>query len=45
MNTDKALKGNPSLAGGEGVIRDSTGSWITRFTVNLGYCSSILVEL
>lgn len=40
VNTDKASKGNLGLAGDEGMIRDSTGSWLTGFVVNLDFYSS-----
>lgn len=44
VNTDGTTKGNLDLAGGGGVIRDSTRSWLVGFTVNLDYCSSVLAE-
>lgn len=45
VNIDGVSKGNPGLVGGGGVIRDSTGSWLIGFPVNLGNCFSILAKL
>ena len=45
MNTDGATKGNPGLAGGGGVVRDSRGRWINGFSRNIGYATSMTAEL
>lgn len=45
VNTNGASKGNPSLATGGAAIRDSAGSWLTGFAVNLGVCSSVVAEI
>ena len=34
---DGYSKGNPSVAGSGGFIRDSLGSWIGGFAINIGY--------
>jgi len=45
LNVDGASKGNPGAAGAGGIIRDQFGNWITGFTLNLGYCTSVKAEL
>ena len=44
LNTDGAMKGS-GYAGAGGLIRDSNGNWLMGFTVNLGMCSVLSVEL
>lgn len=45
LNTDGSSKGNPGLAGGGGVIRDSLGRWCSGFVINIGICSAADAEL
>lgn len=45
LNTDGASRCNPGLATEGGVIRQSDGSWISSFAVNIGICSAPLAEL
>ena len=43
LNTDGSSKGNPSLAGGGGVIRD--WRWCSGFMINIGVCVAVDAEL
>ena len=45
LNTDGSSFGNPGLAGGGGVIRDSSGSWLGGFSRHLGHNTSVQAEL
>jgi ribonuclease HI len=45
LNTDGSSLGNPGLAGGGGVIRDSSGSWLGGFSRYLGHTTSVQAEL
>lgn len=44
-NTDGARRGNPSLSGGRGVIRDSNGSLIYAFSSFFGDGSNTMAEV
>jgi hypothetical protein len=41
LNTDGASLGNPGIAGGGGLIRDSDGSWVGGFAQAIGYTISV----
>ena len=41
LNTDGCSKGNPGIAGGGGVIRDSLGRWLGGFLVHIGTCDAL----
>jgi ribonuclease HI len=45
LNTDGASLGNPGIAGGGGLIRDSDGSWVGGFARAIGYTTSVQAEL
>jgi hypothetical protein len=45
LNTDSASLGNPGLAGGGGVILDSSGSWIGGYSRAIGITTSVRFEL
>ncbi|CAL1395909.1 unnamed protein product [Linum trigynum] len=45
INVDGAAKGEQSLAGAGGVIRDVSSSWVRGFVSRLGSCSAALAEL
>ena len=45
LNTDGAVKTNPSTAGAGGVIRGARGEWVLGFSEHLGYCSILKAEL
>lgn len=45
LNTDGSSLGNPSLAGGGGVIQDEEGNWIVGFARNIGITTSFQAEL
>ncbi|OMO67570.1 hypothetical protein COLO4_30096 [Corchorus olitorius] len=45
MNTDGASHGNPSLAGAEGIIRDSQGHFVLGFQKQIGLATSTAAEL
>ncbi|KAL3527980.1 hypothetical protein ACH5RR_012636 [Cinchona calisaya] len=45
LNTDDSSWGNPSIAGGGGVIRNSLGEWIVGFSRQLGVASNNLAEV
>lgn len=44
LNTDSTFKGNLSLAGGGGLIRDFAGVWLLGFVVHIGFCSLVATE-
>uniref|UniRef100_A0A2N9GG55 RNase H type-1 domain-containing protein n=1 Tax=Fagus sylvatica TaxID=28930 RepID=A0A2N9GG55_FAGSY len=45
LNTDGSVLGDPGLAGGGGVIRDSLGNWIGGFSRSIGITSCVQAEL
>ncbi|KAL2925606.1 hypothetical protein RDABS01_000052 [Bienertia sinuspersici] len=45
LNCDGAAKGSPGVAGGEGVIRDCTGMFVTTFSANFRRCIAFQDEL
>lgn len=45
VNTDGAAKGNQGIEACGGLIRDESESWIIRFVVHIGICSSFIAEL
>lgn len=45
VNTDAVSKGNPGLAGGAGLARDSTGKLIGGLTFKCGRCEALTAEL
>ena len=44
LNTNGASSGNPSKAGGGGLIRDCDGKWIKGFLRSTGHVSSFSAE-
>ena len=45
LNTDGSAIGNPRLAGVRGLLRNSSGEWISGFSLHLGITSNNMVEL
>ncbi|CAL8164777.1 unnamed protein product [Prunus armeniaca] len=45
VNIDGSKINSSGLIGAGGLLRDSCGSWIKGFSVNLSYCSIIEAEL
>lgn len=45
LNTDGVSKGNPGIAGGGGIFRDSAGHYLKAFTFTCGTASAIKAEL
>jgi ribonuclease HI len=45
LNTDGLVLGDPGLAGGGGVIRDSLGNWLGGFSRSIGITSCVQAEL
>ena len=45
LNTDGSSRGNPGIAGGGGVIRDSFGVWVGGFSRAIGHTTSVQAEL
>ena len=45
LNTDGCAAGSMGLAGCGGVVRDSYGEWISRFSRHIGITNSFVVEL
>jgi ribonuclease HI len=45
LNTDGASLGNPGIAGGGGLIRDSNGGWVGGFARAIGVTTSVQAEL
>lgn len=45
LNTDGASKGNPGDGGSEGMVQDSTGSWIVGFMFHIGHYTAFTAEL
>lgn len=41
-NTDGATKGNPGVAGGGGLLHDSTSVWHLGFARNVGFCTFVI---
>ena len=44
LNTNGASNGNPSKAGGGGLIRDCNGKWFKGFSRSIGHASSFIAE-
>ena len=44
LNSDGATLGNPSKAGGGGLIRDHQGKWVEGYMRHIGFASSIIAE-
>ncbi|XP_065620593.1 uncharacterized protein LOC136063724 [Quercus suber] len=45
LNTNRSSLGNPSIAGGGGLIRDEEGKWIVGFARKIRMTTSFLAEL
>ena len=45
LNTDGSAIGNPGLAGAECLLRNSSGEWISGFSLHLGLTSNNMAEL
>ena len=45
LNTDGSVIGNLGLAGAGGLLRDSSGEWISSFSLHLGLASNNMAEL
>lgn len=45
LNTDRAAKGAPGLAGCGGIFRDDQGRWVRGFTKHLGLTTAFVAEL
>ena len=45
LNTDGNFIGNPRVAGAGGLLRGSSGRWISGFSLNLSITSNNVVEL
>lgn len=45
LNLDGASCGGPGSAGCRGVFRDPFGTWLAGFSVKLGVCTLVKVEL
>ena len=45
LNTDGNAIGNPGLAGARGLLRNSSGEWISGFSLHLGLTSNNMAEL
>ncbi|KAK7858798.1 putative ribonuclease h protein [Quercus suber] len=44
-NSDGSSLGNPGLAGGGGIIRDSAGNWVKGYARTIGVTTSVAAEL
>lgn len=44
LNVDGASKGNPRLAGGGGILRDSNGTYWAGFSHHYGSCTNMVAE-
>ena len=44
LNSDGASFGNPSKAGGGGIIRDSQGAWVKGYARSIRFTLSIITE-
>lgn len=45
LKSDGSLRGNPSLAGGGGLIRNERGEWVKGYAQAIGTMTSVAVEL
>ena len=45
LNIDGSAVGNPSIAGGGGVVRDHNGQWVIGFARAINIASSVEVKL
>ena len=45
LNTDDSVIGNPGLAGAGGFLRNTSGEWISGFSLHLGITSNNMAEL
>ena len=45
LNTDGSFLDNPGMAGAGGLLRDSSGSWISRFSLSMGITTNNMAEL
>ena len=45
LNSDGSSMGNPGLAGGGGIIRDSVGRWVKGYARAIGVTTSVAAEL
>ena len=45
LNTDSSLLGNPGLVGASGLLRNSSGDWISGFSLHMGITSNNIAEL
>lgn len=45
LNTDGSAKGNPGIAGAEGIFRDSDGNRVKGYQHNLGQTTAVIAEL
>lgn len=45
LNTNEACKGSAYVAGGGGVLHDSSGNWCLGFAGNIGICQVLGAEI
>ena len=45
LNIDGSAISNPGVAGAEGILRNYSSEWISRFSFHLGLASNNMVEL
>jgi len=45
LNTNGSFLDNPGMAGVGGLLRDSSGSWISRFSLSMGITTNNMAEL
>ena len=45
LNIDGSAISNPGVAGAEGILRNHSSEWISRFSFHLGLASNNMVEL
>ena len=45
LNTNGSSLGNPGLAGAGGLLRNSSGAWISSFSLHMGITSNNIAEL
>ena len=45
LNIDGSAISNPGVAGAEGILRNHSSEWISRFSFHLGLASNNMVEI